>query len=113
VAVTSPPVARPTQERLQAATTETTAIPAVPPLAIARAEKASTPSAATGLVAVEPGDHVRPLNEDFDYFPLDALNVGSELGREIFNEFLQRRWGSVSEKGVLNRSLDYLKLNPI
>ena len=68
-----------------------------------------TPAGSQQLVdARHDGKEIKPLAAEYDYFPIDAINMTSPLGEEIMDDFLYRRWVSVLSKG-----LQYLELNPV
>ncbi|MCE5229682.1 hypothetical protein LLG95_08810 [bacterium] len=83
---------------------------------VARANTTATPT--REAVLVTPGaikEEIHPIQRDYDYFPVHTVEVGSQLGQETLDMFLDRRWGSAmkGEGGVLNKGLRYLESNPI
>ncbi|MEN6626561.1 MAG: hypothetical protein ABFD69_10070 [Candidatus Sumerlaeia bacterium] len=112
VAVTASTTATATASAMTSTTT-VTASATTATLTVARNEP-TTHSAFT----IDPAQverEIHPIQADYDYFPVHAIQVGSQLGQETMAMFLDRRWGSAvkGETGVLNKGLSYLEQNPI
>ncbi len=56
-----------------------------------------------------------PTAADYDYFPIHAIEVGSQLAQETLDAFMERRWASAikGQEGVLDRALAHLRSNPV
>ncbi len=100
---------------LTAHTDAATTAPVEPPPAAGHASASDAPSTLTIASPEEPAPaEFRPLDADYDWFPLVEIEPRSQLGQTVLDDFLARRWGSVvkDEPGVLGHGLEFLARNP-
>jgi tetratricopeptide (TPR) repeat protein len=82
-------------------------VPALPDMSVEETTFSMTVYTRQAEPTPEPLD-VDPRSIDFEGFPIESIDVGSPLAREIFDDFLARRWAMVVDK-----ALTHLKNNPI